>query len=142
MQLNLIEENEVSRSGVLDDRGTNLSGPQPSVRRPIPFDAVLPAGLLYDGLVFGVKKVLPAHIKSRSEIPHVHQCSFCKFLAELWLQTFAHFPAVHDRCFSTLLCCLHAEKGLFQWPAMQMGAFIVKENGLIRRIGCRSIEVA
>ena len=72
MQLNLVEKYPFAGFGMLDDCRTDLSGPQPSVGRPIQFDTVLPTGLLDDGLVLGVEEILPTDVESRREIPHVH----------------------------------------------------------------------
>ena len=73
VQLDLIEEQLLARTRVLDDRGRELSDAQPVSPRPFadhPRLATRPFDLAPVGCV---EELLPRHIDPFGEVPHVHQ---------------------------------------------------------------------
>src|SRR3954451_24757394 len=131
MQLNLIEENHLTRLRMRDDRGRKLANTQTVLILPFAVDCS-PAAVRFNfRAIVSLKKTLPAHIQLIGKVANVHQTLPLESIANVWIELLINLPAIDDRRFTTTLGRFHAIKPNPHGPAVHVRALIMKENSLL-----------
>src|SRR5450631_1157863 len=93
--------------------------------RPLAGHSLTTAGLLYDGLVVGLKEALPAHVEPRGKVPHVKQSFLLELIADRRLQLTVDASAVDHRGTPAFLGRQDAEETDPRGPSIHVRAFVV-----------------
>src|SRR5215213_6071911 len=109
---------------------------------PFKFDSGVPAKRFDLRFISRAKELLPTDIETICVIAHVPQFSFGEKLSELRVEQQVNPATIDDRSFTTLFRRRNAVEPDLHWPAIGMGTFVVKQNGLIGRVRRRAVDVA
>ena len=110
----------------------------------IPFGnkALLPAGFLNYGAIFGRKESLPADIKTVGEIANVHQAEIFEFFPDRRIKLLVNLAAINNGSATAFLRGDHAEEADSRRPGVHMRTLVVIENRLVLGIWSGGVDLA
>src|SRR2546426_3617605 len=142
MQLQLIEEDRLSRLRMPDHGGTELARAQTIVFLPLKIDLRFAAISFNFRFVVCLEKTLPANIKTVGKVSHVHQPFLLKSLSCPRLHQLINLSAIEDRGLASLLCCFDAIEPDQHRPTMHVRALVVEKDRFVSRVGSRTVNFA